>query len=124
MRRLTNATSVEFEGVDVTEDKQVLSFSDIYFYLWGLMLRSLARFAASMELRMAATIQGCLTVVNILGLVRNSNGGASFICRVRGKGIPCLIKQWVSIVDDAVDRPLSTIVRGERYDKAAAKNRN
>ncbi|OAT06601.1 hypothetical protein BDBG_02786 [Blastomyces gilchristii SLH14081] len=63
MRRLTNAlllvaTSVEFEGVDVTEDKQVLSFSDIYFYLWGLMLRSLARFAASMELRMAATIQG------------------------------------------------------------------
>ncbi|KMW67475.1 hypothetical protein BDDG_12141 [Blastomyces dermatitidis ATCC 18188] len=64
MRRLTNATSVEFEGVDVTEDKQVLSFSDIYFYLWGLMLRSLARFAASMELRMAATIQDTLDILH------------------------------------------------------------
>ncbi|KAK2779795.1 hypothetical protein FQN52_002394 [Onygenales sp. PD_12] len=28
---------VDFEGVDVTEDKQVLIFADLYFYLWGLM---------------------------------------------------------------------------------------
>ncbi|PGG96556.1 hypothetical protein AJ79_09536 [Helicocarpus griseus UAMH5409] len=34
---------VDFEGVDVTEDKPALNFSDDYFYLWGLLEEEYSR---------------------------------------------------------------------------------